>query len=405
MSKQILIIGTGFAGMWSALAAARLRHLEGKSGDDVAISVISPRPELHIRPRFYEADLSGMAPSLTALFDAAGVRFIAGTVKQIHMQDHAVNYIDANGNDASFTYDRLVLASGSTLFRPAIPGLKEHAFSVDQLAEAEELERHLQALARQPESKARNTVVIGGGGFTGIETAAEMPARLRTILGQEANVEVIVVERADDIGPDLGAGPRAVIEQALREQGVAVRLGQAVASVDAGGVTTASGERIEAHTVIWTAGARASELAAQIPGERDPFGRLHVTPALRVGTSDVYATGDTAFAASDDVGNHALMSCQHAMNLGRSAGHNAMADLLGLPALPYDQPKYVTCLALGPWGAVYTEGWDRKVRMSGAEAAELKGKINTQWIYPPRADMADIIAAADPAGRPVQYME
>jgi NADH dehydrogenase len=405
MSNQILIIGTGFAGMWASLAAARLRHLEGKSGHDVAISVISPQPKLHIRPRFYEADLAGMDPSLTALFDVAGVRFITGTVKQIHTRDNAVSYIGADGKDASFSYDKLVLASGSTLFRPAIPGLKEHAFSIDQLSDAEELQRHLHALAQRPQTKARNTVVIGGGGFTGIETAAEMPARLRAIFGQDAAVEVIVVERAQDIGPDLGPGPRAIIEQALREQGVAVRLGQAVASVDAAGVTTSSSERIEADTVIWTAGARASELAAQIPGERDPFGRLHVTPALRVGDSDIYATGDTAFAASDDQGNHALMSCQHAMNLGRSAGHNVMADVLGLPAIPYDQPAYVTCLALGPWGAVYTEGWDRKVRMSGAEAAELKGQINTQWIYPPRADMADIVAAADPASRPVQYMD
>ncbi|MHA4870705.1 NAD(P)/FAD-dependent oxidoreductase [Duganella sp. PWIR1] len=402
MSKQILIIGSGFAGMWAALAAARLRHLEHQQAD-VEITVISPQPELHIRPRLYEADLSGMAPSLTALFAAAGVRHIAGAVQQIHPQDHAVNYVDADGRQQSLAYDKLILASGSTLFRPAIPGLKEHAFSVDQLSEAQELDRHLHALAQRPAGKARNTVVVCGGGFTGIETAAEMPARLRAILGADADIDVVIVERADAIGPDLGAGPRPVIEQSLRNKGVGLRLGSAVAAVDAQGITTANGERIEADTVIWTAGARASALATQIPGERDTFGRLHVTPALRVGSSDIYATGDVACAASDDLGNHALMSCQHAMNLGRSAGHNAMADVLGLPALPYDQVNYVTCLALGADDAVYTEGWNRAVKMSGAQAAELKGNINTVWIYPPQADMAEIIAKADPASRPVQY--
>jgi len=402
MKKQILVIGTGFSGMWSALAAARLRHLE--ANDTVEISVISPQPELHIRPRFYEADLSGMAPPLSALFDAAGVRHIRGSVTQIHPQDHAVSYRDAGGAEQSFAYDRLILASGSTLFRPDIPGLKEHSFNVDQLSDAQTLERHLRSLAQRPASKARNTVVIGGAGFTGIETAAEMPARLRAILGEDAEVEVVLVERAQDIGPDLGAGPRPVIEQALRQHDVQLRLGQAVAAVDANGLTTSSGERIDADTVIWTAGARASILAAQVPGERDALGRLHVTPALRVDGTDIYATGDVAHAASDDSGNHALMSCQHAMNLGRSAGHNAMADLLGLPAIPYDQHNYVTCLALGPGNAVYTEGWNREVRMSGAEAAALKHQINTVWIYPPRADMADIVAAADPRNRPVQYM-
>jgi NADH:ubiquinone reductase (H+-translocating) len=89
------------------------------------------------------------------------------------------------------------------------------------------------------------------------------------------------------------------------------------------------------------------------------LGRLHVGCDPRVaGVKTVFATGDAAFAATDDEGNHAMMSCQHATNLGRSSGYNAAADLLGLPMLPYRRPKYVTCLDLGPWGAVYTEGWE-----------------------------------------------
>ena len=52
------------------------------------------------------------------------------------------------------------------------------------------------------------------------------------------------------------------------------------------------------------------------------------------------------------------------MSLGRVAGHNAAAELVGLPLHPYSQPKYVTCLDIGPWGALYTEGWDRQVRLT-----------------------------------------
>ncbi len=399
MAKRILIIGSGFAGTWSALSAARAADLTGKP-DALDIVVLAPEPRLGIRPRFYESDLSEVSAPLDALFDATGVRFVAGRAEQIDTPDNAVAYLDDEGRRQAIVYDRLVLASGSELAKPNIPGLGIYNFDNDQLAHAEALQRHLDGLANLPNTSARNTAVVVGGGFTGIETAAELPSRLRSILGAETAVSVVVVEREDAIGPDLGPGPRPVIEQALRELGVMLRLGVAVKSIDAEGVSLADGTHIASKTVVWTGGLRANELAGQIPGTHNRQGRLHVTPDLRVvGVDQVFATGDVAFAATDDQGNHAVMSCQHAMNLGRSAGHNAAADLLGIPTIPYDQVNYVTCLDLGPWGAVYTEGWDRQVKLVGAEAKTLKQQINTKWIYPPHPDRAEAFAAADPTRR------
>lgn len=397
MSKRILVIGAGFAGMWSALAAARLLDQAGRT--DVEIALVAPEPELHVRPRLYKQNPEGMKASLQDIFKTTGIRFIQGLAQHIDATNQAVSVIGVGPNALHQTigYDRLVLAAGSRLFCPPIPGLEEHAFNVDQITGAAKLESHIHSLAHRPDSPGRNTVVVAGAGFTGIETAAEMPARLRETLGKGVTVTVIMVERDDELGPDLGAGPRPVITQALTELGVTWKLGSGVALVDESGVTLENGQRIEADTVIWTAGARASELTAQIPAERDRFGRLHVDRDLKVaGIESVYATGDCAYAATDDEGNYATMSCQHAMNLGRSAGHNAAADLIGEAPIPYSQPKYVTCLDLGPWGAVYTEGWDRQVKMAGTEAKALKTKINTEWIYPPSGDRAEIFSLADP---------
>jgi len=397
MSQRILVIGAGFAGMWSALASARLLDQVGRT--DVEITLVAPEPELHVRPRLYEQNPLGMKSPLQEIFKAVGVQFVQGKVQNIDVARQEVNVIGVGADTSHHTirYDRLVLAAGSRLFCPPIAGLKEHAFNVDQIADAAVLETHLHSLAERPASVARNTVVVAGAGFTGIETAAEMPARLREVLGADEAVTVIMVERNAEVGPDLGPGPRPVIIEALTELGVTWKLGSGVAAVDATGVTLENGERIDAGTVIWTAGARASELTQQIPAERDNFGRLHVDRNLKVkGLDGVFATGDCAYAATDDDGNYAKMSCQHAMNLGRSAGHNVAADLLGEPSIPYSQPKYVTCLDLGPWGAVYTEGWEREVKLVGAEAKALKTKINTEWIYPPSADRAEALALADP---------
>jgi len=383
--------------MWSALSAARALDLAGKSDGSVEILLVAPEAALHVRPRFYESPIEAMKAPLAEVFAAAGVHFQQGTAVAIRTDSQEVDVVGAHGASETLSYDRLVLAAGSRLFHPKVPGLREHALSVDQFEEIVQLDSHLKKLAKLPSTLARNTVVVVGGGFTGIETAAEMPARIRQVLGSETQARVIVIEREQAIGPELGAGPRPVIEKALKDLGVTWRLGVSVAKVDAEGLTTSSGERIDAKTVIWTGGMRATALTEQIPGQRDALGRLHVDRDLQVtGVANVFASGDAALAATDDEGNFAMMSCQHAMALGRSAGHNVAADLLGLEKIPYSQPKYVTCLDLGPWGAVYTEGWTREVKMEGAEAKALKHQINTEWIYPPPADRAEIMIAADP---------
>lgn len=393
--KKILVIGSGFAGLWGALGAARVLENEGKSGE-VEISLISPEPVLHMRPRLHEHGPAAMATPIAEHLAAAGVRYIQGSVLRIHRGEHHVEAVTAAGGRITLDYDRLLLTTGSKMHLPPVPGIHEHALSVDQYDEAVELDRHLAALAARPQSAARDTVVVVGGGFTGIEVAAEMPARLRAALGADRQFRIVLVERAEQIGPELGAGPRPVIEEAMTRLGIECRLGVSVVSIDEGGITSADGARIDAGTVIWTGGVRASSLTEQIASERDPLGRLHVADDLRVpAASCVFAAGDVAFAATDDEGNHAMMACQHAINMGRHAGHNIAADLLGLPTVAYRQPFYVTCLDLGGWGAVYTEGWERTIKLIGTKAKALKTQINTEWIYPPAADRAALLAAAD----------
>ncbi|CAM3931320.1 NADH dehydrogenase-like protein [Pseudomonas reidholzensis] len=396
MNTNILIIGAGFAGVWSALSAARL--LDQAQRGDLSISVLAPQAELRIRPRFYEADVHAMQAPLAALFESVGVKFIQGHADSIDAEARQVGYRDSQGQQRQISYDRLVLAAGSQVARPAIAGLAEHTFDVDQMESAVRLEQHLNGLAALPASPARNTVVVCGGGFTGIETATEMPARLQAILGAATAVRVVVVDRGAKIGAALGAGITPSIVAACEQAGVEWLPASAVVAVDAGGVTLDNGEYIASKTVIWTVGVKASPLTAHVPGERDGFGRLRVDDHLKViGQPHIYATGDVAWAAVDELGNHALMTCQHAIPMGRHSGNNAAADLLALTPVVYRQPKYVTCLDLGGWGAAFSEGWQRELKLQGQEGKDLKRQINSVWIYPPAADRATALAAADPA--------
>jgi NADH dehydrogenase len=138
-------------------------------------------------------------------------------------------------------------------------------------------------------------------------------------------------------------------------------------------------------------------LTARFPVERDRLGRLPVDACLKVvGLSAEFAAGDVAWFDIDGI-HSSVMSCQHARPMGRFAGHNAVCDLLGQPMLPLRIDWYTTILDLGPWGAVYTEGWDRHVASQGATAKRTKEIINRQRIYPPASrDRREILDAAAP---------
>jgi NADH:ubiquinone reductase (H+-translocating) len=398
-TTRIVVLGGGFAGLWSAVGAARKLDELGKSAEPVEVILVNRDAFHSIRVRNYESDLASIRVPLDDVLGPAGIRRVEGEVVGIDVSKRTVRLKTTSGPE-SLAYDRLVFALGSQLLRPAISGLAEHAFDVDTYSAAARLNEHLHSLPRRQDSLGQFTVVVVGAGLTGIESATEMPERLRAILAQaerSSPIRVILADHKPYVGSDMGESARPVIEESLAALGVETRLGIEVVSVDAAGLTLQSGERIPAATVVWCAGMRANPLTRLFPVERDRFGRLPVDDFLRVkGVPGVFAAGDVASAMMD---NHhvSVMSCQHGRPMGRFAGHNVVCDLFGLPMLPLRIDWYVTVLDLGPWGAVYTEGWDRHVVSTGEAAKKTKQTINCRRIYPPlNGNRQEILAAAAP---------
>jgi NADH dehydrogenase len=387
--RRLVIAGGGFAGFWAAAAAARLRR-DTSSLASLEILLISRDDQLVIRPRLYEPEPDSMSVALVPRLDAIGVEFHQGDVTSIDVADSLLRVADE-----SISYSKLVLAAGSQLARPA----GAIGFDIDTLAGAVKFDRHLKELAAPPDSEGRWTVVIAGGGFTGIELATALPQRLRELAGSAA-IRVMVVDQADRVGASLGDGPKSSIQDAFVAAGIEVRTQATIADANATHVTLSTGERIACQTLVWTTGMSASPLSAhiavQISAQTDALGRIAVSPELRVaGADDIFAAGDVAHAMAGD-GQAILQSCQHAQVTGRFAGHNAAADLAGIGLQAYRQPVYTTCLDLGDSGAVLTTGWERTVQATGGKAKEIKRRINTQLIYPPLERDA-ILAAAAPS--------
>ena len=393
--RRIVVLGAGFAGLIAAVGAARKLAELKIPRSDIAITIVNRDPWHSIRVRNYETDLSGVRVPLADVMGPIGVDVAIGEVTGLDCARREIA-CRAEGHTTTLPYDRLVFALGSELVRPPIPGLGEHGFDIDTYDAAARLGAHLATLPSRPASPGRFTALVVGGGLTGVEMATELATRLRAVAAG-APARVTLADRSPRIGSNMGDEACAVIDEALAALGVETRPGVTIASVDARGVRLASGEEIAAETVVWCAGMHAHPLAAALPGTHDRFGRVAVDRYLKVtGVGDVFAAGDVAAALVD--GEHAsVMSCQHARPMGRIAGHNVVCDLVGEAPIALDIGYYVTCLDLGAWGAVYCQGWDRRVTATGEAAKETKRTINCQRIYPPRSrDAAEILAAGAP---------
>src|SRR5262245_39370482 len=121
MAKQIVIIGSGFAGMMAGLAASHLRHEKNVSPEELSITVVSPEPQMVIRPRLYERDPHTMVAPLTDVFAATDINLVRGWVETIDSATNTIGAKRADGQTTTLAYDRLIIASGSEGVRPPIP--------------------------------------------------------------------------------------------------------------------------------------------------------------------------------------------------------------------------------------------------------------------------------------------
>ena len=272
--NEILILGAGYTGMAAVLnLAGRL-----KRRDDVHISLVNPQTRFTERLRLHQtasgqtlADLQ--IPDLLA---GTAVDFVQGWVTGIDADAQTVRIDDA----FTLRYDTLIYALGSVADTSVVSGVDEFAYTLNRAQDALLLAEHLDRLSH-------GSVVVAGGGLTGIESAAE-------IAEQHPNLDVVLLSQQVP-GSMMGDKARARLHKGLDRLGVQVRSGVEIVKVMPDGVTLDNGEVILSQAVLWTAGVRVSPIAAAAGLEVDDRGRIVTDESLRsVSHSNVYAVGDAA---------------------------------------------------------------------------------------------------------------
>ncbi|MGP4098782.1 NAD(P)/FAD-dependent oxidoreductase [Nonomuraea sp. KM90] len=325
---DILVLGAGYTGVMAAIRVARRTR---RTGGKVTLVNASPRFTERLRLHQTAAGQRLADHPLDEVVAGTGIAFVQGRVSAVDPGRREVRLDDGR----TLGYDKLIYALG-TVTDVSVPGVAEHAYSYDDHAAAVRLSKHLDTLTR-------GTVIVAGGGLTGIESATEL-AETRP------HLRVILLTRGRP-GSMMGRGARAYLDAALERLGVEVRTGVDITKVLPDGVELAGGELLHSDATLWTTGTRGLPVAAGSGLSVDARDRIVVDSTLRsVSHPDVYAVGDAAAVSQKFGVMHG--TCQGGIPTGLHAADSLADTLRGKAPRPFKFGYFHQPVSLGRGDAV-----------------------------------------------------
>ncbi|MFE5051444.1 NAD(P)/FAD-dependent oxidoreductase [Streptomyces sp. NPDC056637] len=329
MQHRIIVLGAGYSG---AIAAGRLAKRLRR--EDVAITLVNAEPDFVERVRMHQLAVGqDLKPRpLREMFAGTGVEVNLAKATSIDVDRKTIDVQSADGS-AQLPYDTLVYALGSGHDDNGVPGVAEYAHQVASRPGALRLRERLAGLSQG------ETVVVVGGGLTGLEFATE-------VAETRPDLDVALAARGE-LGDWLSPKGRAHLRKVTDGLGITVCENAGVTRVEADRVTTADGRTIPAAVTVWTTGFAVHPLAAATSLELADTGRIVVDATMRsVSHPDVYAIGDAGHALG--AGDKPLrMSCASGTPMAWQAADSIAARLTG-GKLPNAPLRYFNqCISLG----------------------------------------------------------
>ncbi|NEE00950.1 NAD(P)/FAD-dependent oxidoreductase [Phytoactinopolyspora halotolerans] len=329
---RVVVLGAGYAGMSAATGLAKRLH-----PDTARVHLVNARDHFVQRPRLHQVATGQhiRERSLAEPFGRAPVNLTVGWIHEIDLDNRRVD-IATTGGTTSLQYDTLVYALGTSIDTTTVPGIEEYAHTLDP-ADAARIAGKLADLDR-------GTVIVCGGGLTGIEAATEFAERY-------PQLTVRLVSRGRP-GGWLSDRARAHVEAAFDRLGVEVLADREITAVEDGVVRLGDGSGIPFDLCLWAGGFRVSPLAADAGLAVDERGRALVDQTLRsVSHPEVYVIGDAA-AARGPWGDAIAYGCRTGGFLGLYAPGAVMAALTGRDPKAFGFRYIHQCISLGRRDAV-----------------------------------------------------
>lgn len=345
-TPHIVVLGAGFGGL---TFCRELRHARAR------ITLVDRQNHHLFQPLLYQVATAGLSapeiaqPIRSILSDQPNVTVLLDEVRDIRLAERAVEL-----GKGALNYDFLVIALGGCTSYFGHPEWEEFAPGLKSLDDAMRIRRTVLLAFERAENEADITehdrlltMVVVGGGPTGVELAGALAELARTVLKRDfrridpTQTRVILVEAGPRILTQFSNELSASATEQLRALGVEVRTGCVVKSITRGRVELADGV-IEAENIIWAAGVAAAAVTRRLGVELDRAGRVKVQPDLSLpGHPNVFAVGDLA-AVCDDCGKPVPGVCPAAMQMARHVAGLVEEALAGFaaPAAPRRAFRY-----------------------------------------------------------------
>ena len=380
--KPIVVLGAGYGGITATLRLAKLF----KSHPDYQVHLADRHPYHLLETRLHEAAArrAEVTVPILGLLKKRKVLFHLAEILKIDLETRKVICLDQE-----ILYHYLVIALGSKTNFYDIPGLKEYALELksfhDTLKIRDQIERmfaRAAGIADPVQRKPYLTFVIGGGGLTGVELAAELSEFIEELSLRyrmnPSDSNLILIEVSNSILPNLKENLIQRTKRELIEKRVKTLESTRVMEMKPGLVIIQPGQPLQAHTLIWTGGIRISSLMQASGLETGPLGRIVVDEFLQVKNyPQVYAIGDNALAMNPKTGQPVPAAAQFALQQGRLVANNIYAEVTGKPRKPYKPKVLGEVISLGRHLSV---GWlalpgERRLGFIGFLASLLKRAI------------------------------
>mgnify|MGYP002713216553 CR=1 FL=1 len=340
---RIIIVGAGFGGLFAARALAN---------KPVEVLLID-RSNFHtFTPLLYQVATCALDPSeiaypvRTIFRKNRNIRALLGTVTAIDYANKTIG-VQIGAQALQEKYDYLILASGSVPTYFGQDAFRENSLELRTLNDAINLRNHILSLFEQAtweeddaQREAMTTIVVVGGGPTGLETAGAIYELYnhvlnREFLHREMHTQVILVEMQPFLlAPYPDKLRRAALEQ-LGSLGVQVRLGSPVKDVAKERITLAAGTVIPTHQPMGAAGRNVSPVAAMLAVPLQRGGRLPILSTTEViDRPGIFAVGDMTYL-EDAAGQPYPMVIPVAQQQGELAAKNILAEIGGEEKRPF----------------------------------------------------------------------